>query len=206
MNKIFIEARHDKTSEYNFLKTVLSQNFRDKEIEFVFMDGVDNLFCETILNQIHQAQDEGDHVLVVLDADFPSKGWGFTKRTEDVQEKMQFNGVTFPFFLYPNNHDDGDVETLMESLACKDIHEKWWNCFEDYEMCVRGIRDVDGKLKYNIPNRKAKLHTYISSQQLSNKQRDKVGRGCWLFDDKSYWDLSKDELKPLLYFFVKNLK
>ena len=27
MNKIFIEAKHDKTSEYNFLKTILAQYF-----------------------------------------------------------------------------------------------------------------------------------------------------------------------------------
>lgn len=206
MNKIFIEAKHDKTSEYNFLKTLLAQNFRDKEIEFIFMNGVDKLFSETILNQIRQTQDEGDYVLVILDADFPSKGWGFAKRAKDVKEKMQLKGVSFPFFLYPNNQDDGDVEFLMESLARKDIHERWWNCFEDYELCVKGIRDDNGNLKYNIPNRKAKLHTYISSQQLSNKQRDKVGRGCWLFDDKFYWDLSKEELNPLLNFFEKNLK
>lgn len=183
MNKIFIEAKHDNTSEFRFLKTVLSQSFQDREFAFIFMDGVDNLFSETILNQIRQAKDEGDNVLVVLDADFPSKGWGFAERTQDVIKKMRLTGVNFPFFLYPNNQDDGDVECLMEALARKDIHAKWWDCFGDYEKCVKGIRDGNGNLMYNIPNRKAKLHTYISSQQLSNKQRDKVGRGHWLFDN-----------------------
>lgn len=206
MNKIFIEAKHDKTSEYYFLKTVLTQRFQNKEFVFIFMDGVCNLFSESILNQIQQSQDEGNNVLVILDSDTPSKGWGFEKRAKDVKEKMQRNGVTFPFFLYPNNQDDGDVETLMESLARKDIHEKWWNCFEDYETCVKGIRDDKGDLMYNIPNRKAKLHTYISSQQLSNSQRKKVGHGCWLFDDVCYWDLSKVELTPLIKFLQKNLK
>ena len=52
MNRIFIEAKHDKTSEYHFLKTVLSLHFQDKEVEFIFMDGVDNLFSEAILNVI----------------------------------------------------------------------------------------------------------------------------------------------------------
>lgn len=206
MNKIFIEAKSDKTSEYNFLKTIISQDFKDKKVDFIFMDGVDNLFSETILNQIRLSQDEGDKVLIILDADFQDKGWGFAKRKKDVAEKMQLNGVKFPFFLYPNNHEDGDVESLMESLARKDIHQYWWNCFDDYEICVKGIRDEDGKLKYKIPNRKAKLHTYISSQQLNKRQRDKIGQGHWLFDDKAYWDLSKVELKPLLEFLHEYLK
>lgn len=37
MNKIFIEAKDNKTSEYNFLKTMLSTHFQDKEVEFIFM-------------------------------------------------------------------------------------------------------------------------------------------------------------------------
>jgi len=206
MNKIFIEAKHDKTSEYNFLKTILAQYFPDKDVCFIFMNGVGNLFGESIQNQIRQSQDEGDNVLVILDADFPDKGWGYAKRKKDVMENMQLNQISFPFFLYPDNQNDGDVETLMESLACKDTHKEWWGCFTDYEMCVKGIKGSEGKLMYNVPNRKAKLHTYISSQRLSNKQRDKIGQGHWLFDDKAYWDLNKDDLKPLLDFFRENLK
>ena len=196
MNKIFIEAKHDKTSEYNFLKTILAQYFPDKDVCFIFMNGVGNLFGESIQNQIRQSQDEGDNVLVILDADFPDKGWGYAKRKKDVMENMQLNQISFPFFLYPDNQNDGDVETLMES----------WGCFTDYEMCAKGIKGSEGKLMYNVPNRKAKLHTYISSQRLSNKQRDKIGQGHWLFDDKAYWDLNKDDLKPLLDFFRENLK
>ncbi len=206
MNKIFIEAKHNKTSEYNFLKTILAQHHQGKEIEFIFMNGVGNLFNESILNQIRQSLDEGDHVMVILDADFLEKGWGFERRKKDVMAKMQSQDISFPFFLYPDNQSDGDVETLMESLARKDMHKGWWNCFDDYEICVKGIRDAEGNLMYNVPNRKAKLHTYISSQRLSNRQRDKVGRGHWLFDDAKYWDLSDSNLAPLLKFFDENLK
>lgn len=102
--------------------------------------------------------------------------------------------------------EDGDVETLMESLARKDLHQKWWDCFDDYEACVQGVRDDKGVLRYNIPNRKAKLHTYISSQQLSKRQRDRIGRGHWLFDDAALWDLERAEIKPLVEFLRANLK
>ncbi len=206
MNRIFIEAKNANTSEHHFLRTVLSKYFGDMEMEFVFMDGVGNLFGETIQNQIRLSQDEGNSVLVILDADFAAKGWGYARRHEDVMEKMRRNGLDFPLFLYPNNSDDGDVETLLESLARKDLHRKWWDCFDDYEACVLGVRDDNGQLRYNIPNRKAKLHTYISSQRLSNRQRDKIGRGHWLFDDAAFWDLDRAEIKPLVEFLKANLK
>lgn len=147
MNKIYIEAKHQRTSEYNFLSAIIAKNFPDKEVEFICMDGVANLFSESIINNIQQSQDEGDHVLVVLDADFPNKGWGYVARRKDVLAKMCANNLDFPLFLYPNNQDDGDVETLLESLACKDLHKEWWGCFEDYEMCVKGIRNEVGEFE-----------------------------------------------------------
>ena len=113
--------------------------------------------------------------------------------------------LSFPLFIYPNNNDDGDVEVLMESLVRKDLHQDWWDCFEDYEKCIQGARDTENNLKYNLPNRKAKLHTFISSQQLSNKQRKRLGSGFWLFDVSKYWDFTREELKPLLDFFEANI-
>lgn len=205
MDKIFIEAQHNKTSEFNFIHTVVSKHFPGKEDGIVCMGGVDKLFNEAILNNIRQTQDEGGKALILVDADFPSKGWGFSARQHDVLSKMSSHEVVFPLFIYPNNKDDGDVETLMESLARKDLHQEWWDCFEDYETCVKGAKDKTGNYKYNLPNRKAKLHTYISSQMLCKKKREMLGKGDWLFADSDYWDLSRCELKPLLDFFATNL-
>lgn len=206
MNLIFIEAKNANTSECNFLKAVLSKHFVDKSVEFICMDGVGNLFQKSIINRMEQAQVEGDSVLVLVDADSPSKGWGYTKRHDDIEDKKTQLQLNFPLFIYPNNNDDGDVEVLMESLIRKDLHKDWWDCFEDYETCIQGAKDSENNQKYNLPNRKAKLHTYITSQQLNKKQRDKIGSGFWLFDDPKYWDLTREALKPLFDFFDAHLK
>ena len=92
----------------------------------------------------------------------------------------------------------------MEELARKDLHKEWWDCFEDYEKCVSGIKK-DGECRYILPNRKAKLHTYISSQKLNNRTRDKIGSGQWLFNDNNFWDLTRPEVMPLIKFFKENL-
>lgn len=206
MNRIFIEAKKPDTSECRFLETIIKSEFPDRSCELICMDGAANLFNQVILNRIKIAVEEGEKVMVILDADTPDKKWGFAARKADVDRKMQEHDVDVPLFLYPNNHDDGDFETLLESLARKDLHREWWDCFSDYETCVSGVCDEHGNPKYEIPNRKAKLHTFISSQHLSNSARKKIGSGKWLFDDSSYWDLTRDSLRPLLDFLHNNLR
>lgn len=204
MNKIFIEAKKEDTSECNFLKAILVKYFPDKEICFVCMDGVGNLFNEANRNQMLQAIEDEDNVIVLLDADIPSKGYGFHARLEEINKKKEEFGIQFPLFLYPDNNSDGDVECLMEDLARKDLHKEWWDCFNDYEKCIGGIK-TQGECRYELPNRKAKLHTFISSQKLSNSKRSKLGSGQWLFDDMNYWNLSRPSAKPLIDFFMANL-
>ncbi len=206
MNKIFIEAKNEKTSECNFLKAFLELHFPEKEIEFICIDGIGNLFNETNVNQMSLAQDEGNQVLILIDADTAAKGYGFVKRNADIDKGMQNLKISFPYFIYPNNHDDGEVETLMVSAARHDLHRIFFDCFEDYERCVSGAKDEKGQPRYNTPNLKGKLHTYISAQKLSNRSRNKLGSGDWQFSNANYWDLCADDLQPLKDFFAANLK
>lgn len=206
MNKIFIEAKDKRTSEYYFLKTILSQFFPDKEVDFIPMNGIGNLFHEAILNQMSLAQESGEQVIVFTDADTIAKGWGYNKRKAAIDKGMLDHGISFPYFLYPNNLDDGDVEMLMESAARRDVHTIFFDCFEDYERCVLGVKDASGQPLYNVPNLKGKLHTYMNAQNLSNSQRRRLGSGDWLFDNVNYWNLKVATLQPLRDFLATHLK
>lgn len=55
MTKIFIEAKSNKTSEYHFLQAIINNFLPEAETEFIFMNGIGNLFNETIQNQIKVA-------------------------------------------------------------------------------------------------------------------------------------------------------
>lgn len=170
------------------------------------MDGYGNLFGEAIINQLRSSADDGDNNLVFLDADTPAKQGGFDIKKDWVEGKKKEHNLDFSYFIYPDNSEDGDVECLMEDIACRDRHRTWFDCFEDYEKCVIGIKDAEGHRLYNVPNLKGKLHTYISSMNLSNKLRSKLGNGDWLFENEEFWNLSSDSLKPLLTFLEKNLQ
>ena len=76
------------------------------------------------------AQDSGEQVIVFADADTIAKGWGYNKRKAAIDKGMWDHGISFPYFLYPNNLDDGDVEMLMESAARRDAHTIFFDCFE----------------------------------------------------------------------------
>lgn len=206
MNWLFVEAKSAQTAEGSFLNAILKRFFPDKQVKFVYMDGVANLFNETNQNTMRDSFLLGDSVIVLIDADTARKGWGYSARKKSVLDKMVEHDVQFPFFIYPDNSSDGDVEMIMESIAQKEKHAEWWDCFSDYENCISGVRASDGKLRYNMPNLKAKLHTFISSQQLNNAQRGKVGSGDWLFENEEYWALDRMERHPLVNFLRSNLK
>ena len=206
MTKIFIEAKNNKTPEYHFLQTILNTFFPKTEVKFMFMDGIGNLYNETILNPIKLAQEIGEQVIVVADADAKEKGTGYEKRKAEFENGMTTHNVSFQYFLYPNNQNDGDVEELMENTARRDLHSTFFDCFEDYERCVSGAKDESGEPKYSVPNLKGKLHTYMAAQKLPRKLWNRLGSGDWLFDNQNYWDLYVDALQPLKKFFAANLK
>lgn len=206
MTKIFIEARNNNTAEYHFIKTILDIFFPERDVNFIFMDGIGNLFKETITNQISLAQENGEQVIVLADADTKAKGYGYAKRKAEIDKGMADNALSFPYFLYPDNQNDGDVEVLMEKAAQHDLHSTFFDCFEDYENCVSGVKDESGEPKYNVPDLKGKLHTYMSAQKLPNNLRKRFDSGDWLFDNKDYWNLDVEALQPLKDFFTTNLK
>ena len=85
------------------------------------------------------------------------------------------------------------------------MHQLFFDCFEDYERCVSGVKDKSGEPLYNTPNLKGKLHTYMNAQKLSNKLRRKLGTGDWLFDNTNYWNLNAVALQPLKDFLTSHL-
>ncbi len=205
MNKIFIEAKSKATPECHFLQALMERHFPKKNIDFICINGIANLFKEANINQMYQALAEGDQVLILIDADTIAKGSGFAKRKAHIEKTLQSFGFSFPYFVYPNNQDEGTVENLMEAAARRDLHAHFFDCFEDYEKCVAGAKDRNGQQRYNIPNLKGKLHTYITAQKLSNKLRNSLGSGDWLFGNTDYWNLDAADLQSLKNFLAANL-
>lgn len=197
MIKIFLETGKNTTSEYVFIRTLLSSMGFDKEkYDIECVNGKDNLKNASTLMKGNTIQ--GGTNLIVFDADTVLNSGGFDKRKAELEQKLKDLDINAKLFLFPNNKDDGDFESLLEELVQKNTHQKFFDCYGDYETCLGNL--------YQSPNRKGKLHTYISAQKdLTKKERSHLGEGEWLFNDSRFWNLEAEYLTPLKQFFKNNM-
>ncbi|NHB27060.1 hypothetical protein EXS95_00695 [Helicobacter pylori] len=176
---IYTEGKSDR----NFLGWYL--NFLKCEDRFDIFDieGKDKLISDEflkkigkILNNEHQTYKQ---VCIIFDADkkeSQESDAGFDNKLEHICEKLKEKGINFPreqIFLFPNNQDDGDLETLLLKIA---KHDEFLKCFEGYLECIKSKEHY--KPIKNI--RKNMLYAYLEALGLENLTKTNIG----VFDDK----------------------
>ncbi len=157
---IYTEGKSDR----NFLGRYL--NFLKCEDRFDIFDieGKDKLILgefpeiiEKILKNKHQTYKQ---VCIIFDADkkeSQESDAGFDNKLKHICERFKEKGINFPreqIFLFPNNQDDGDLETLLLKIA---NHKEFINCFESYLDCIK--KKEHYKPIKNI--RKSKWYAYL---------------------------------------------
>ena len=206
MIKIFIESgvnaakKHDKetTNEQDFIVKVIAKHFPNckykVDFDVIGINGWTNIPKNEY--EFKENSDKGFSNLVIFDADEDRNGGGFAKRQSEILA-MKSESIEFDLFLWPDNHTDGDFEMLLSKITNPE-HQCLLDCYENFEEEVRA-NDPEEE-KYETPRRKGEMYSYISLQKMSQKQKKELSKGYWMFDDSKYWDLSSDELKPLIDF------
>lgn len=195
MTYIFLETGKPATSEAVFIKTLienLGYNISSNKVEFV--NGYKNLV--NVIPTIKARCAEGGKVVIIFDADSLGNNGGYETRKKEIEEVLGENNAQAELFLFPNNGEDGDFETLLEHLIQKEKHTQMLDCYADYETCLGN--------DYVHPNLKGKIFTYISAMKMSSSKRRKLGNGEWMFDNAEYWSLESDYLKPLKAFLQQH--
>ncbi|QQW89024.1 DUF3226 domain-containing protein [Helicobacter pylori] len=132
---------------------------KDKLISDEFLKKIDK-----ILNNEHQTYKQ---VCIIFDADkkeSQESDAGFDNKLKYIREKFKEKGIDFPkeqIFLFPNNQDDGDLETLLLEIA---KHDEFLKCFEGYLECIKSKEHY--KPIKNI--RKSKWYAYLEAFGLEN--------------------------------------
>ena len=197
MINIYLETGKKSTSEYVFIEALLKiLDIKKSLFRIECVNGKDNL--PNARNTFIANTENGGKNLIIFDADSPQNGGGFAKRKNELEETLKNIGVEADIFLFPNNRDDGDFETLISQLTQKEKHKRFFDCFEDYERCLG--------TDYLSPNLKGKLFTYISAMPMSKTKRDRLGQGQWLFENNDYWNLESEALKPLKDYLEDSIK
>ncbi|NHB51245.1 hypothetical protein EXS88_04260 [Helicobacter pylori] len=148
---IFVEGPSDEV----FLEVYLYflGNFPIKNFKVRSINGKDNL--SNRLNEIEQYA----KTLIIFDAD---KDYESNKK--EILSKTQQKITEEQIFLFPNNQDDGDLETLLLEIA---KHKEIIQCFKRYLKCIEckciEIKEHHGLIK-NI--RKNMLYAYLEVFEL----------------------------------------
>ncbi|MFP6195416.1 DUF3226 domain-containing protein [Helicobacter pylori] len=157
---IYTEGKSDR----NFLGWYLNFLKCQDHFDMLDIEGKDKLISgefpekiRKILNNEHQTYKQ---VCIIFDADkkeSQESDAGFDNKLKYIREKFKEKRIDFPreqIFLFPNNQDDGDLETLLLKIA---KHDEFLKCFEGYLECIKSKEHY--KPIKNI--RKSKWYAYL---------------------------------------------
>jgi hypothetical protein len=219
-----VEGKSDKAFLEELLRRFFSAGDNGKgeganstisDVEIVECGGWTNLASN---NQVKRAIEGEKPVLIVFDADRPDNDrpdddGGFEKRLAAIQKKIgelakvakvAKVGTDIPIFLFPNNRDDGDFETLLEKMV-REEHRDIVQCWQNYVDCITSKSYIDGNAskKYNPPTQKSKVHEYAAAID-SDVWKKQEGFNKTFAKD-SVWNWNSPALSPLKEFLTKHL-
>ena len=174
---ILVEGHTDK----DFLE--LYCKYLNIEVRIDVVDGKDNL-----INRVNLVKANKNY-LIIFDAD---NDYNNSKdNIENQINQMNISNENYDIFLLPNNKDNGNLETLIEKIAC---HKEVLNCFESYEKCIT----ILGNDNIKLPPKKSKVFAYMQSFGFKNTIKPKE------FDLSLYVDFENKYLEDLKDFLLYN--
>ncbi|MFP6173811.1 DUF3226 domain-containing protein [Helicobacter pylori] len=199
---IYTEGKSDR----NFLGWYLNFLKCQDHFDMLDIEGKDKLISgefpekiRKILNNEHQTYKQ---VCIIFDADkkeSQESDAGFDNKLKYIREKFKEKRIDFPreqIFLFPNNQDDGDLETLLSEIA---NYKEFINCFESYLDCIK--KKEHYKPIKNI--RKSMWYAYLEALGLENLTKIDI------FDNESKIKNKHEEnyrrLKEVIKFNSKSL-
>ncbi|GAA8693787.1 hypothetical protein oki290_01340 [Helicobacter pylori] len=177
---IYTEGKSDK----NFLSWCLDVWKNEDHFDIIHVEGKNNLFSDGLCKDIKRILNNEDHrykqVCIIFDADIKEENQesdaGFDNKLKHIRKEFKEKGTDFPkeqIFLFPNNQDDGDLETLLLEIA---KHDEFLKCFEGYLECIKSKEHY--KPIKNI--RKNMLYAYLEALGLENLTKTNID----VFDSK----------------------
>lgn len=176
--KIFVEGGSDRVFLELYIKSLKLINY-----EIIVVGEEDKKGGKDNIVHTKEIEEIEDKFLVIFDGDNDLK-----KAKNNIEQQInKINpNAQYEIFLFPNNKDSGNLETLYAKIA---TNTKFIECFEKYKTCI-------GK---ELPD-KSKIYAYLEACGLVTDYK-KIKSN----DIKNAFNFEDDYLKPLKEFLEKNL-
>lgn len=142
--------------------------------QIIAVDGCNNIDKDVHINKMRENQQYGGRNLIVFDADQTGRGNnGPASARQRFQDLRDAKGIDFALFLWPNNQDEGDLETMLRLIAQK---QELFSCLDGFERCLQSLAEQGLELQ-NPPSKKSKINSYsyhLSEQMRWNYQSEQL--------------------------------
>lgn len=151
---IFVEGNTDK----DFIECYLNFLGINNRYKVIDSEGKDKLKTSKLDMAIPKS------IKIIFDADNNLKDSkeNIEKQLEDIEKETKKEIKSkCEIFLFPNNQDKGNLETLIENIAKEQCILK---CFDNYQECISKLNNINIKL----PPKKTKVFAYLNCFGLKN--------------------------------------
>jgi len=180
-------------SKKNKKEIILTSN--SIEIKILIAGGYTAIKEKKILKSIEEHIDFEYKVLIIQDADNPTKENGGVKARMEYLNKID---IEFKTFLFPNHKDDGDLETLFLQIKKDEKYDKFFECYNQYINCIKTNTELD--FINELLEDKNRVFSYFSAYYGMERAKEENREYIHV-----YWDFDNNALIPLKDFFEINI-
>lgn len=175
---IFVEGSSDKI----FLEMLCS--YLNINAEYTVTSGKDNLINTVKIKKY-------DNPLIIFDADND-----FQNSISNIKNQIEKidSSISPKIFLFPNNENTGNLETLLEDIC---IYTNIKDCFIKYKTCIQTITANNSKILSLNPKSQIFAYLEVFGYKTTIKNLQEM-------DYKSIFNFEHEKLKPLTNFLKEN--
>lgn len=207
---IFVEGDSDKRFIEDYLsflskqypQFILPENWQDCIRK---TNGWTNLSSEknkVYRNTMIRTTRHGGVNLVIFDADTDAEA----RKAELEEVKAKYEGLAFETFLFPNNHDSGAIEELLEQII-NPQNQCVIDCWKRYERDLSHQSITWKQPPYpTTPSSKSKIYAYLEALVgTTQSEKEKIKDKNREFLNNNHWNLEANYLASLKDFILANL-
>ncbi len=149
--------------------------------------------------RLETIKDEGyKRIIIIQDADNEDLQDGGVKNRNVYLSKIKKDlDIDFDVFLLPNNKDEGNLETLLLSIAQSERFKPYYYNYEDYALKLLSFTKKEFSDELLLD--KQKIFSYFQAYYGMDKSKEENR-----IYENNYWNLKSIELIPL-YNFLQNV-